>query len=117
MNNEYLNKATTLLQQTHPNLATTHHLEFKNVFGAVGGYVDGTIFITCGKFGIALRLPLETLDILFQEPDVEHLRYFPKGHIKKEYAVLPKRILDDKSQLQRLVDESIKYVSSLKMNP
>ena len=115
MNNEYLNQATTLLKQARPELSATHQLEFKNVFGAVGGYVDGTIFITCGKFGIALRLPAETLGTLFQENDVEQLRYFPKGHIKKEYAVLPKRILDDKPQLEKLVDESVKYASSLKI--
>jgi hypothetical protein len=30
-------------------------LEFKSVFGAVGGYVDGKIFVSCGKFGVALK--------------------------------------------------------------
>ncbi len=29
------------------------------------------------------------------EKGVKHLKYFPKGHVKKEYAVLPKRILED----------------------
>jgi len=36
-------------------------LEFKNFFGAVTGYVDGHIFVSCGKFGVALRLPPDTL--------------------------------------------------------
>jgi hypothetical protein len=38
------------------------------------------------------------------------LRYFPKGHIKKEYAVLPKRILEDKPQFKRLLEKSIRSV-------
>ncbi len=95
----YLDEITTLLEQVRPKLATTHRLDFKNVFGAVGGYVNGKLFASCGKFGVALRLPPETLDALFQEEDVKHLKYFPGGHIKKEYAILPERILEDSSQL------------------
>jgi hypothetical protein len=110
MANKYLNEITTLLKQTRPRLAATYHLEFKNVFGAVGAYLDGRIFISCGKFGIALRLPPETLDDLFRGKAVRHLKYFPKGHLKKEYAVLSKTILGNRRKLKKLVDESIRYV-------
>jgi TfoX/Sxy family transcriptional regulator of competence genes len=99
-----------LLKQARPKLSTTHQLEFKNVFGAVGGYVNGKIFISCGKFGVALRLSPDTLDTLFQEKEAKHLKYFPKGHIKKEYVVLSKRMLENKYQLKKLVDKSIKYL-------
>ena len=75
----------------------------------MAGYVDGNIFMLCGKFGVALRLPPETLESVFKEKGVEHLKYFPKGHIKKEYAVLPKRILDDNDQFKGLLDKSIRY--------
>ena len=90
-------------------MATAHRLEFKNVFGAVGGYVDGSMFISCGKFGVALRLPPTILDGLFQENGVRHLKYFPNGHVKKEYAVLPKRILENEERFEILLDESIAY--------
>ena len=111
--NKYSEKITKLLEQVRSKLFTTHRLEFKNVFGAVSGYVDGRIFISCGKFGIAPRLPSEILEYLFQEKDVKHLKYFPKGHIKKEYAVLPNRILQNKNRLRKILDESVKYVLSL----
>lgn len=101
---------TALLKQARPRLAVTYRLEFKNVFGAVAGYVNGHIFISCGKFGVALRLPPDALDDLFKQDGVKRLKYFPRGHIKKEYAVLPKRILDDQHQFRKLVDESIKHV-------
>lgn len=109
---KYSGKVTALLEQIHPKLVTQYQLEFKNVFGAVGGYINGRIFVSCGKFGIALRLPPSTLDTLFQEKEAKHLKYFSKGHVKKEYAILPKKILDDKQRLKKLVDESIKYVLS-----
>ena len=109
----YLDRVTKLLKQVCPRLAVKYQLEFKNVFGAIGGYLNGHIFISCGQFGIALRLPQKTLDVLFQEKKVKHLKYFPKGHIKKEYAILSKSMLEDKIQLKKLFDESIKHVLSL----
>lgn len=107
----YLDEITKLLKQTCPKLSTTHKVEFKNCFGAVAGYVDGKIFISCGKFGIALKLPKDILDELFDEKDVKHLRYFPKGHIKKEYAVLPKRILENKQKFKKLIEKSIQSLN------
>ena len=113
MENKYLNEITTLLKQARPRLSITHRLEFKNVFGAVGGYINGCIFVSCGKFGVAFRLPPDTLDMLFREKKAKRLKYFSNGHIKKEYAVLSKRVLKNKRQLKKLVGESIKYVLSL----
>ena len=109
MKNRYADRITALVDQARPKLATTHQIEFKNVFGAVGGYVDGRVFISCGKFGLALRLPPEVLDVVFKEQGARRLRYFPKGHIKKEYAVIPGRILKDASEVGKLLDESVRY--------
>ena len=113
MQDKYLNRITKLLEQVSPKLSTKYRLEFKNVFGAVGGYVSGRIFISCGKFGVAVKLPPKILKSLFKERGVKHLKYFPKGHIKKEYAVLPKRILGNKHQFRELLKHSIDFVSSL----
>lgn len=113
MKNNYFERLTKLLEQARPKLAAQHQLKFKNVFGAVGGYINGRIFASCGKFGVAFRLPPDTLGALFDEKEAKRLKYFPNGHIKKEYAVLSKRILENKHQLKKLVDESVKYVLSL----
>ena len=107
MANKYSDEITGLLKRTYPELGTAYKLEFKNFFGAAVGYVDGNIFISCGRFGVALKLPAQTLDELFAMNDVEHLRYFSTGHIKKDYAVLPERILKDENQFKKLVDESV----------
>ena len=114
MQNKYSEKITRLLEQASPKLATTYRLEFKNVFGAVGGYINGHIFISCGKFGVALRLPSQTLESLFNEKVVKHLKYFPKGHIKKEYAVFPKKMIEDNRQFHKFIAKSVHYVLSLK---
>ena len=103
----YLKRLTILLKHTRPRLASTHQLVFKHVFGATGGYVNRRIFISCGTFGIALKLPSETLETIFEEKGVKHLKYFRRGHVKKEYAVLPKRILNNKRLFRKLLDKSI----------
>ena len=108
--NKHFEKITKLLEKSVPKLATKHRLEFKNVFGAVGGYVNGRIFISCGKFGVALRLPSKTLKDLFSKKVAKHLKYFPKGHIKKEYAVLASRITKDDRKFSQLINESVQYV-------
>ena len=107
--NDYSAKLQDLLRRARPRLAVRHRLEFKRCFGAVAGYVDGSIFVSCGKFGVALRLPSPTLSELFREEDVLHLKYFPNGHVKKEYAVIPNRIIEDQGRFNKLVDSSIKY--------
>ena len=114
MQNKYFEKIAKLLEEASPKLAATYRLKFKNVFGAIGGYINGRIFISCGKFGVALKLPAQTLESLFKEKLVKHLKYFPGGHIKKEYAVLPKGIIENKKLFKKLVDESIKYAYTRK---
>src|SRR5262250_1531167 len=84
------------LKRAHPKLARSRRLKFKQCFGAVAGYVDGKIFASCGKFGMALKLPRDTLARLSQEPHVAPLRYFPNGHVKKQYVIIPRRIIEDR---------------------
>lgn len=115
MKYNYREKIVGMLTWASPRLAATHQLDFKNVFGAVGGYVNGRIFCSCGKFGFALRLPPETLGALFRGKEAKHLRYFPSGHIKKEYAVLPLRILGDRGRMKNLIGESIRYALRLSL--
>lgn len=115
MNAEYLKELTELLRQARPGLARAHRLECKGVFGAVAGYADGRIFVSYGKFGFALKLPPDRCATLLRENGVQPLRYFPKGHVKKSYVVLPGRIIADAIQLGNLLDESLQFV--LHANP
>jgi hypothetical protein len=108
----YVSRLETLLKQSDSRLLVTHQVEFKNFFGAVTGHVDGHIFVSCGKFGVALRLPPETLAELFRAEDVSRLRYSPKGHVKREYAVVSQRMMDDRGGFKRLVATSVKYALS-----
>jgi hypothetical protein len=113
VNDAYLVELNGLLDRAIPQLASTDRLSFEGVFGAVGGYVDDNIFISCGKFGVALRLPPAALRGVFEADDVQPLRYFPKGHVKREYAVIPNRILEDTGHLSQLIGESVSFAQGI----
>ncbi len=91
-------------------LSGDYEISYKSAFGAVAGYADGRIFITCGKFGLALKLPEATCQKLFDSGDGQPLKYFEKGHTKQNYAVLAEPVLDDKRRLGKLVNESAAFV-------
>ena len=104
----------TLLEILHgacPDLADSHAVTFKNSFGAVAGYVDGKILCTCGKFGFALKMPRDVVERLLSEEGATPLKYFPKGHVKREYAVLPPSLLGDEEVLPGLVAVSVEFVT------
>ncbi|MCZ6730491.1 MAG: hypothetical protein O7C61_12360 [SAR324 cluster bacterium] len=110
MNAEHLEHLTQALHRARPRLSRTHGLKFKAVFGAVAGYVHHHIFISCGNFGLALKLPPGRCTALLAEQGCKPLRYFPNGHIKKNYVVLPGRITGNAVRFKALVNESIAYV-------
>ena len=114
--NEYLSQLTELLGWAYPRLVNSHQLQFKPCFGAVAGYVRGNIFISCGTFGVALRLPSDVLLDLFNGDIATRLRYFRNGHIKTEYAVLSSVILDDRARFMDLLNKSLKYARSARPN-
>ena len=111
MDAKYLGRISTLLHDARPRLGQTHDLEFKSFFGAVAAYLDGQLFASCGKFGVALKLPPRTLARMLEERGVRPLKYFPKGHVKRDYVVLPKRILEDRAVFKPLLDSSIRFIT------
>lgn len=110
MTSQYLSRLSELLLEARPRLRTTHTLEFKNCFGAVAGYVRGSIFISCGSFGIALKLPPDAIEQMIRVDGAKHLKYFARGHLKKDYVVLPRSVIEDKSRFRALLDTSIHFV-------
>lgn len=85
-------------------------IDYKMCFGAIAGYVDDKIFISCGKFGIAMKLPEKLRHELMEHHHATPLRYFKNGHIKKEYAVIPSALTDDMKWRKKLIKQSIAYV-------
>lgn len=110
---EHKDQLQKILERSFPELAVRHALTFKNCFGAVAGYAEGNIFCSYGTFGFALKLPKMDIDALFKIGG-QPLRYFPKGHIKKDYAVIPQAIMVEKGKMRALIKKSVKFTTRLK---
>ena len=110
MNEEFRRALSDILAASLPEDFSARALEFKPVFGAVAGYADGKLFVSYGKFGLALKLPPGPRAELLEREGGTPLRYFPKGHVKKEYVVIPRRILDDGRTFRELLRQSVDYV-------
>ena len=107
----YLQELDSTLTRLSPSLPSGAKLECKRFFGGAAAYVDGRIFMTLTTAGLAVKLP-ETLRNKLLNEGGKPLRYFAKGHIKKEYVVLPDAPVRSPAKLARWVAASITYVSA-----
>jgi TfoX/Sxy family transcriptional regulator of competence genes len=89
-----------------------HKITYKPVFGAVAAYADDRIFLTCGKFGVAAKLPDEVCSALLAEGMATPLRYFDKGHVKRNYVVLRDDLLKNGGRMHELVRQSAAFVQN-----
>ncbi|PCK00453.1 MAG: hypothetical protein COA45_01355 [Zetaproteobacteria bacterium] len=103
----YAKRLVTLLDDS--DITQEYDVTYKSVFGAIGGYINQTIFISSGRFGIALKLPADILDDLMANHGATPFKYFEKGHIKKDYAVLPDTLLSDQPRMKVLLRQSIEF--------
>jgi TfoX/Sxy family transcriptional regulator of competence genes len=113
MAKEYLDRLTDLMAGIAPSVSSTANLEINHFFSGAAVYADGRICISLTPAGFALKLPADLRDELMKEEGTQHLQYFPKGPIKKEYVVLPQRLMDDLERLSFLVGKSIDYALTL----
>ena len=110
MAKEYLEKLKSIIDQiTTKNVDIG--LEIKHFFSGAAVYANGNICISLTPIGFAIKLPEKLRNELMKERGVKPLRYFSKGHVKKEYVILPNRIVDDKKLLRKLIKKSFEYVT------
>ncbi len=112
MAREYLEKLQSLLQPLSRALPAGVALECKHFFSGAAAYADGRICITLTTVGLALKLP-EDERAKLKGKGATPLRYFPKGPIKKDYAVVPAAFLDDAERLAIWARKSVDYVLTL----
>ena len=110
MTKKYLQQLTALISELTSGRFKGIELECKHFFNGAAVYANGRICITLTPVGFAIKLPEESQNILINEKGVKHLRYFPKGPIKKNYVVLPKAMLKNTNTLKHWIKTSIKYV-------
>lgn len=87
--------------------------ECKHFFSGAAVYVDGKVCMSLTPVGLALKLPEKSRDILKKEKGAKPLRYFPGAPIKKDYVLLPKKMVSDIKELEVWIYESIRNVKTI----
>jgi len=105
-----LTQLDALLTEIAPGPRRQPRLECKRFFGGAAAYADNRIFMTLTTVGLALKLPEDARVMLLREGG-KPLRYFAKGHVKKDYVVVPEAIANRPSALRPWIEQSIRYVA------
>ncbi len=113
MAREYLSRLVELIRPATSGRFGNVKLECKHFFSGAAVYANGKVCISLTPVGFAIKLPGESRNALLKQKGAEHLRYFPKGPIKKEYVILPKAMLKDKRALRHWVRASIAFTLTL----
>lgn len=87
MAKKYLEKLTHLVERLNVGSETDLPIEVKHLFSGAAVYVGDTICVSWSPVGLAFKLPENEVAKLIRNGKAKPLKYFPKGHIKKGYAL------------------------------
>jgi TfoX/Sxy family transcriptional regulator of competence genes len=112
----YLHVLRTLVDRGRPELGSRAVVVCKHFFSGAAAYANGCIFMTLTPVGLALKLPEESRAAMIEQ-GAKPLRYFPRGPIKKDYVVVPRKLANDEVALAPWIKQSIRYVLAIKNAP
>jgi TfoX/Sxy family transcriptional regulator of competence genes len=87
MAKEYLGKLSRLISRLNIEKEVDCRLEVKHLFTGAALYVNKVICASWSPVGLAFKLPESEVASLISSGTARPLKYFPKGHVKKGYAL------------------------------
>jgi len=82
----YFEKLKHLVSQLSFDNDIKQKIEVKHFFSGAALYIDGKICASWSSSGLAFKLPEQEVKKLINNKKAIPLKYFPKGHIKKDYV-------------------------------
>ncbi len=104
----YLKELRSLVERFALRQGGPLDIECKHFFSGAAAYDNGHIFMSLTPAGLALKLPESDRDALMSE-GATPLKYFPKAPVKKEYVVLPRKLVDEERALEAWITKSIEF--------
>ncbi len=108
MAKKYLDRMIELISPLITGKFSGISFEYKHFFSGAALYANGKICMTLTPVGLALKLPEQYRESLIKE-GAKKLRYFPKAPVKKEYALLSKKLIDDRSTLNNIIEVCVNF--------
>lgn len=83
----YYQTLIELVDRLQLETLTSAPLVVKHFFGGAALYIDGVICASLSPAGLAFRLADSEVSKLINSGQAKPLKYFPKGYVKKGYAL------------------------------
>ncbi len=83
----YFEKLSGLIHQLKIEDEVTLPMETRHFFSGAAFYVNNNICVSWSPVGLAFKLPEQDVNKLINTGEAKVLKYFPKGHVKKGYAL------------------------------
>lgn len=110
MAKEYLEKLLNLVELLGiEKEAGSTTIEMKHLFSGAALYVNKMICASWSPVGLAFKLPEEDVDKLIASGKAKPLKHFPKGHIKKGYALFDSPELSKPGRWKTYFEKAIKH--------
>ncbi len=87
MAKEYFEKLSNLVERLNIEKESVHPIEVKHLFSGAALYVNKIICVSWSPVGLAFKLSDKEVASLIYNGKAKPLKYFPKGHVKKGYAL------------------------------
>lgn len=87
MAKEYFEKLSRLVLKLNIEKEVGSRMEVKHLFTGAALYVNKVICASWSPVGLAFKLPKKEVASLVRSGKARPLKYFPKGHVKKGYAL------------------------------
>ena len=110
MAKEYLDKLSTLINEAKIEDEIDAFIETKHFFSGAALYKNKTICASLSPVGLAFKLPGIEVEKLIKNGKAIPLKYFPKGHVKKGYALFEEPDLTKKKQWKQYLLKALNQV-------
>jgi hypothetical protein len=107
MAKEFLDKLNILIAETHIENECIGILEATHFFSGAALYKDGVICASLSPVGIGFKLGDQECEELIESGEAVPLKYFPKGHVKKGYALFEAPDLSDVRKWKQYLQKSV----------
>ena len=87
MAKEYFEKLSNLLKEANIENEVLQSIEVKHFFSGAALYANNTMCASWSPVGLAFKLPEQEVQKLIKNGEAKPLKYFPKGHVNKVYAL------------------------------